>query len=198
MNEYIRRKEVLPNKEQALALLYEAYEKNPGPWKNHSIVVAECAYAISRQCDGLDEDKSYVIGLLHDIGRREGVTNLAHVIDGYRYLMKLGHDEAARICITHSFADKDINTYIGSQDVSNDDLQIICSLINGYEYDDYDRLIQLCDSIALPDGPVRIEVRMNDVKQRYGYYPLSKWNKHIELKAYFEKKSGLDIDFLIT
>lgn len=188
---------MLPDKEQALKLLHEAYEKNPGPWKKHSIVVAECAYAISRRCDDIDEDKSYVIGLLHDIGRREGVTNLAHVIDGYQYLMKLGYDEAARICITHSFADKDINTYIGSQDVSDEDLQIICSLINKYEYDDYDRLIQLCDSIALPDGPVRIEVRMNDVKQRYGYYPLSKWNKHIELKMYFEKKSGLNIDFLV-
>ena len=110
--------------------------------------------------------------------------------------MKIGYDEAARICLTHSFATKDINSYIGNRDVSDEDLQEMCTLIDDYTYDDYDTLIQLCDSIALPEGPVKIEIRMNDVKQRYGYYPLSKWNKHIELKRYFEVKSGLDIDFL--
>lgn len=187
---------MLPDREKALILLNEAYERNPGPWKDHSIVVAKCAYVISKQCDDMDEEKAYIIGLLHDIGRREGVTNLSHVIDGYHYLMELGYDEAARICITHSFAIKDINTCIGKMDVSDADLKEICNLIDGYEYDDYDTLIQLCDSIALPDGPVKIEVRMNDVKQRYGYYPLNKWNKHIEIKHYFENKSGLDIDFL--
>jgi hypothetical protein len=31
---------------------------------------------------------------------------------------------------------------------------------------------------------------MNDVKQRYGYYPEGKWNKNFELKAYFEKMMG--------
>jgi len=187
---------MFPNKEQALILLDEANEKNPGPWKDHSIVVAKCAYAISAQCDEMDENKAYILGLLHDIGRREGITNLAHVIDGYHFLMTYGYDEVARICITHSFAIKDVNTYIGNKDVSAKDLQEICDLIDGYEYDDYDTLIQLCDSIALSDGPARIEVRMNDVKQRHGYYPSNKWNKHIELKHYFENKSGLDIDIL--
>lgn len=189
---------MLPTKEQAIILLDEAYKRNPGPWKAHSIVVANCAYAIGKQCDDIDEEKAYIVGLLHDIGRREGVTYLAHVIDGYHYLMNLGYAEAARICITHSFADKDINSYIGPQDVPEKDLQQIAALINKYEYDDYDKLIQLCDSIALPDGPAKIEVRMNDVKKRYGYYPLSKWNKHIEIKQYFEKKSGLNIDCLET
>lgn len=187
---------MLPSKEQALILLDEAYKRNPGPWKNHSIVVAKCAYSISEKCDGMDKDKSYILGLLHDIGRREGITQLAHVIDGYRYLMKLGYDEAARVCITHSFAIKDIDTCIVKKDVSDKDLQEIRNLMDGYEYDDYDRLIQLCDSIALPDGPAKIEVRMNDVKRRYGFYPSNKWDKHIQLKYYFENKSGLDIDFL--
>lgn len=187
---------MLPDREQALILLDEAYERNPGPWRDHSIVVAKCAYVISMQCDNMDEEKAYIIGLLHDIGRREGVTSLAHVIDGYHYLMGLGYDEAARICMTHSFAIKDIDTCIINKDVSDIELKEICGLIDGYEYDDYDALIQLCDSIALPGGPEKIEVRMNDVKQRYGHYPSNKWNKHIEIKHYFENKSGLDIDFL--
>ncbi len=187
---------MLPTRKQAHVILEEAYHNNPGPWREHSIVVAKCAAIISHHCEELNEEKAYILGLLHDIGRREGVTYLAHVIDGYRYLMNLGYDEAARICITHSFAEKDIHSYIGLVDVPESDVHEITLLLDGYQYDDYDRLIQLCDSIALPEGPVKIEIRMNDVKQRYGAYPTSKWNKHMELKEYFEQKTGLDLDDL--
>ena len=187
---------MLPSKEEAERLLEEAYLKNPGPWREHSIVAAKCAQKIASACMNLDPAKAYILGLLHDIGRREGVTALAHVIDGYEYLMKLGYDEAARVCITHSFSIKKIETYIGKNDVSSEAYKKIKKLIDEYEYDDYDRLIQLCDSIALPQGSAKIEERMGDVKKRHGYYPQDKWNKHIELKKYFEQKSGLDIDEL--
>lgn len=72
---------MIPTKSVALQLLNEAHAMNPGPWKEHSIVAAECAYKIAKECADLDEDKAYVLGLLHDIGRRFGVTGLAHVID---------------------------------------------------------------------------------------------------------------------
>ena len=36
-------------------------------------------------------------------------------------------------------------------------------------YDDYDRLVQLCDSIAGAEGVLDIEERMLDVKRRYGF-----------------------------
>ena len=189
-------KKMLPSKEEAERLLEESYLKNPGPWREHSIVAAKCAQKIASACKDLNPGKAYILGLLHDIGRREGVTALAHVIDGYEYLMKLGYDEAARVCITHSFSIKKIETYIGKNDVSSEAYKKIKNLIDEYEYDDYDRLIQLCDSIALPQGSAKIEERMNDVKKRHGYYPQDKWNKHIELKKYFEQKSGLDIDEL--
>jgi|LFRM01.2.fsa_nt_gb hypothetical protein len=45
---------LMPDKEEALRLLNEAYERNPGPWKDHSIAVAKCAYAISKRCDDMD------------------------------------------------------------------------------------------------------------------------------------------------
>ena len=38
-------------------------------------------------------------------------------------------------------------------------------------YDEYDWLIQLCDSLARADGVFDIEERMGDVKERYGSYP---------------------------
>jgi len=66
-------------------------------------------------------------------------------------------------------------------------------LLAGYEYDDYDLLIQLCDSVALPEGPADIEVRMGDVKKRYGRFPKEKWMKGIEIKEYFEAKMGKSI-----
>jgi len=59
--------------------------------------------------------------------------------------------------------------------------------------DDYDRLIQLCDSLAGAEGVLDIEERMGDVKRRYGSYPQPIWDKNLALKAYFEEKIGQDI-----
>ena len=60
-------------------------------------------------------------------------------------------------------------------------------------YDDYDRLIQLCDSLAGAEGVLDIEDRMNDVKKRYGFYPQKKWDSNMRLKQYFEEKMKKDI-----
>lgn len=40
---------------------------------------------------------------------------------------------------------------------------------------------------------MNIEDRMNDVKRRYGRFPQSKWDKNLELKAFFEQMAGEDI-----
>lgn len=60
--------------------------------------------------------------------------------------------------------------------------------------DEYDLLIQFCDSIATAEGIVSIEERMLDVKKRYGYYPLEKWERNLELKKYFEEKADKSLD----
>ena len=72
-------------------------------------------------------------------------------------------------------------------------MQEIKSILAITEYDDYDRLIQLLDSVCCADGSKDLEKRMNDVKKRYGYYPEGKWNKNFALKAYFEKLMGKDL-----
>lgn len=59
--------------------------------------------------------------------------------------------------------------------------------------DEYDRLIQLCDSLAGAEGVLNMEERMEDVKRRYGSYPQEKWDRNLELKKYFEAKMGKDI-----
>lgn len=184
---------MIPTRMEAERLLREAEQCNPGPWGNHSRVAAHCAEKIAELCDGLDVQKAYVLGLLHDIGRKFGVRHLGHVSDGYTYMMSLGYDEVAKICLTHSFPNQSTKEYIGKFDTSDEELEMICITLTQVVMDDYDRLIQLCDSLAGSEGVLDIEERMSDVKRRYGCYPQEKWDFNIKLKKYFEKKTGKDI-----
>ena len=191
-----------PSTAAAEFLLDQAYEQNPGPWKQHSYEVAlaanKIALAIKENHGTMDPEKAYVYGLLHDIGRRCGVTYLRHIVDGYEYLAAMGYENAAKICITHSFNTKNINEYIGKHDVTEEEKNKIIVLLENYEYDDYDRLIQLLDATCNADGTKNLETRMTDVKNRYGSYPETKWNKNYELKAYFEKLMGKDLYEVIS
>ena len=182
-----------PSVSNAMLLLKEAESLNPGPWVAHSVNVANAAKLIAERCPELDPDKAFVFGLLHDIGRRFGVSYLAHVYDGYHYLLDLGYNEAARIALTHSFNLMVLEDYIGKFDISIEKQEELRSLLASTKIDDYDLLIQLCDAMALPDKITDLETRMNDVKSRYGSYPQEKWDRNIELKDYFDKKCGTDI-----
>lgn len=188
---------MIPPRKEAERILEESAGMNPGPWKSHSFFVGTSAMKIAACCTDMNAEKAYVLGLLHDIGRRFGITQLAHVIDGYRFMTELGYDEAARICITHSFAIKSTEQYIGKRDVTESEFQQLRSLLASYEYDDYDRLIQLCDSIVIEDGAVSLEARMLDVKRRYGSYPESKWKENLRLRDYFEHKTGKTLDEIL-
>lgn len=126
--------------------------------------------------------------MLHDIGRRFGVAQLAHVYNGYHYLLELGYQEAAKIALTHSFVHGKIENYLGKFDISKEKQKELVLLLQKTQFDDYDYLIQLCDAIAGADGIVSLEERMEDVKSRYGYYPQEMWDKTVELKRYFENK----------
>lgn len=180
-----------PTREQAHTLLKDAGRLNPGPWVEHSRAVARCAQRIAARC-GLDAEKAYILGLLHDIGRRYGVTNLKHAIDGYRYLTGLGYHEAARVCLTHSFSTKKLDDHIGKIDVTADELDEIMRFIQQTAYDDYDRLIQLCDTMA-GVKVVGIHARIADIERRYNGYPNAKRDAVLTLKTYFEEKCGDNI-----
>lgn len=184
---------MLPTREAAEELLREAEKCNPGPWGNHSRVAAHCAEKIAQECDDLDADKAYILGLLHDIGRKFGGRHMGHVSDGYSYMMSLGYDEAARICLTHSFNNQTIEDYMGKFDTTDEELKMIQDALKAITMDEYDRLIQLCDSIAGAEVVLDIEERMGDVKRRYGAYPREKWDKNLALKKHFEEKMGKDI-----
>ena len=183
----------LPSEKEAGRLLEEAHAMNPGPWREHSALVARCAERIAARCPGLDPEKAYVLGLLHDIGRRAGRCNLRHVIEGYRFLTALGYPGAAKIAVTHSFSVKGMDMYMGVIDVPEEDYREIEALVRGFEYDDYDRLIQLCDSLGMADGTIDLTTRMDEIEARYGFYPAAKREMHHRLKAYFDGLAGTDL-----
>ncbi|MDD3206254.1 MAG: HDOD domain-containing protein [Lachnospiraceae bacterium] len=163
---------------------------NPGQWIDHSRFVALACKNIALQCSDLSPEKAYCFGLLHDIGRYAGVTSEKHLIDGYRFCMKRGWEKAAQICISHAFMIQDIKTSIGTFDVSEDEYQFMDNFLKNIVYDDYDRLVQLCDALALPSGFCLLEKRFVDVAIRYGTPPVTveRWKKIIEIKEQFEKK----------
>ena len=62
-------------------------------------------------------------------------------------------------------------------------------------YDDYDRLVHLCDALALPTGFCLLEKRFVDVTIRYGFHAstIDRWKKILEIKDLFEKKMGCSV-----
>ena len=184
---------MIPSREEAERIIKEAEAINPGPWGDHCRVAAHCAECIAARCEGMNPDKAYVVGLLHDIGRRFGGRHLGHVADGFSYMMSLGYDEVARICLTHSFNNQSMDGYIGKIDTTEEELALIQTELAKITMDDYDRLIQLCDALAGAEGVLDIEERMGDVKRRYGYYPEDKWNINLELKKLFEDRMQADL-----
>lgn len=140
---------MLPTREEALKLIRDGLLFNPGPWGEHCLTAAHCAEKIASACGDMDVEKAYILGLLHDIGRKF--------------------------------------------DVTDEELIIIKTELAKTIYDEYDRLIQLCDCLAGAEGVLDIENRMNDIKKRYGFYPQDKWNSNMNLKQYFEGKMNKDI-----
>lgn len=186
---------MFPNKEIAIQELEIAEQINPGPWTKHSYNVANAARIIAEHCDSLNSNKAFVCGLLHDIGRRTGVSAARHIIDGYDYAISKGWDEVARVCLTHSFPVKDIEADIGKKDISEVQYDFINNYLSNLEYDDYDKLIILCDALADANGFCILEKRFIDTTRRYGIYTFSvdRWNKTYEYKDYFEKIIGKSI-----
>lgn len=181
----------IPSLEEANNFLSEAGKLYKGRWIEHSIFTAKAAQNIASHIPNLDSETAYTLGLLHDIGRRNGAHFMRHVLDGYNFLMEKGFDDAARICLTHSFHIKDINAVFPKWDCSEDELEFIKSYLSNIKYNDYDKLIQLCDILALPTGFCLLEKRMIDIAVRYGTnsYSVPIWKAIYELKDNFEKST---------
>ena len=170
-------------------LLVWANEKNPGPWFDHSREVAKAASRIAAKV-GLDAERAYALGLLHDIGRYKGVSAMRHITDGYFLIKEKGDAGAAQICITHSFPLQRFNAYSGVDDCDEKERAVVISVLEGVEYTAYDRLIQLCDALALSNGVCLMEKRLVDVALRHGVneFTVPKWEKLFLIFREFESQ----------
>ena len=176
-----------------------AAQLTPGPWEQHSISVAKNGRLIAEKVEGMDCDKAYVMGLMHDIGRRAGIKGILHIFDGYDYMMSMKQEEIARICLTHSFPIKDVNTFFGKYDCSSEQKEFLAAFLKNSEYDNYDILIQLCDAISLPNGACIMEKRLVDVALRHGLpdFTLDKWKAFMNTKKHFDELCGCNIYTLL-
>ena len=176
-----------------------AVQLNPGAWEQHSISVAKNARLIAEKTDIMDCDKAYVMGLMHDIGRRAGIKGILHIFDGYDYMMGMGEEEIAAICLTHSFPVKDVNTFFGKYDCSSQQKEFLQQFLTNRQYDDYDILIQLCDAISLLGGACIMEKRFVDVALRHGLpdFTIEKWKAFMNAKKHFDELCGCNIYTLL-
>lgn len=167
-----------------------------GEYRFHTKGVAAAAEKIAAYTPKMDSEKAYILGLLHDYGKRisEKQENRFHGQEGYEEMLKLGYPEIARVCLTHTFPVKNFR----DSEFSYPDSWIkwVRKTLSTIEYDDYDYLICLCDKFFEGMAMVSIEKRVKGIVARYGLdasqeavlVRQSAW-----LKEYFERKTGRDI-----
>ena len=185
---------MLPTPDVAMRELKLADELNPGPWVKHSVNTGIAAWKIAEKIPSLDPEKAYTVGLLHDIGRRVGIVNIpTQIYEGYKHCMEKGWDEAARICMTHSYLR--MRDEFDYEPETDREKAIRDYIFNCGEADDYDRLIQLCDSLAVDYGFVILEKRFVDVTRRYGIMEgyIKGWDIAFAVKESFEKRMGCSV-----
>lgn len=188
-----------PDLATAERLLLDAERQNPGGWVPHSRNVAVAARAIAEKHPDLDPERAYILGLLHDIGRRGGPNKDRHILDGHDALSELGYPDAARIALTHSFPQQRPDELIAAWDGTPEEFGRMVSLMLAATYTEEDRLIQLCDLLALPEGCCIMEKRMLDIALRYGLPSqlLGKWRAQLALKAHFDEAIGQNLYYLL-
>ena len=150
---------------------------------------------------GMDMQKAYILGLLHDYGEyiEKTIPNTFHGTAGYDEMMSKGFDEVARTCLSHSF----FNTDFEPKDFpAYDAKQIIraSNLLKQQIFDDYDRLIHLSDLMAPYQKIDTIENRIKMIKEKYHLTEddaASKIKQAKQLKDYFDKKCQKDVYLIL-
>lgn len=161
----------------------------------HYIDVSHCAELIARH-SGLDPHKARILGMFHDFGEyiEQTQPNTFHGTAGYDEMMKLGYDEIARVCLTHSFWEGVYNPEYFVYDKK--EVARAGELISKMELDEYDYLIQLSDMLCCHRKFVKLEERVDYIIKKYKRNP-EQAEKMIKaakmLKSRFDKLCGQDI-----
>lgn len=175
------------SKEEAERLLINAGKINSGKWIEHSFNVGIAMQRLAKKLN-LNEEKAYIIGILHDIGRIKKGIGMRHIIDGYNYMLDLKQPEIARRCMIHTFFIKDVHSSCCLWDITDEEGKIIQDYLNQCEYDIYDKLVQISDCLADADGFKMIEQRLLDVHIRKGVndFSIPTWKSIFKLQDEIE------------
>lgn len=165
---------------------------------SHYLRVAKNAEAIAKTLDHLDSEKAYIIGLLHDYGKVDEFRdkNMFHGLSGYKRLMAMGYDEAARAALVHSFFEKEKITPERYVSYSRKDILECAKLLEKTPFDDYDRLIHLADLLAMSTHAVTVEARFEYLAVTYDIDDELLRDKYVlacDLKKYFDDLCGCDV-----
>lgn len=155
-------------------------------WIEHGKCVGQTG-AIIAEALGLDATYVYILGAIHDIGKRNTRDVQRHDILGYRFLKSLGIDDKyAAVCLTHSYLNNDVNCVAGGM-LPRDDFRT--EYIKNHHYSEEELIINLCD-LMCKDHRMTLEARMIDLLSRKGFHDNSAYHlkEALKLKDYFDRK----------
>lgn len=134
----------------------------------HTQGIAFASRLIASHISGMDAQKAYICGLLHDYGKKYNEREIGrfHGLIGFQELKAMGFSLPSRICLTHTFADKNINI-ADFPSYPQEDLQLCQSILSSLEYDDYDRLVQFVDRLFEGFTIIPFSERAQAIGQRY-------------------------------
>lgn len=153
--------------------------------------------AVIAEHAGLNPQKAYILGLLHDFGEytQKTTPNTFHGTAGYDEMMEKGFDEVARTCLSHSFFSADF-TPEDFPAYNPQEIIRASELLKKHGFDDYDRLVHLADLMAPRQIIDTVENRINKIGKKYRLSEADIKQKHAEaqkLKAYFDAKCACDV-----
>lgn len=150
---------------------------NSSEWINHAILSSEICATLAKELN-LNENAAATLGLLHDYGRKFD-HSLEHTIKGYEKLIRIGWNNEAISCLTHSFlkGGRCANNepavegfYIDENDMPSwrtntikDDITIF---LENYKYTEYDLLLNIADLMATSKDITEPYIRLKDIATR--------------------------------
>ncbi|MDR1207856.1 MAG: HD domain-containing protein [Holosporales bacterium] len=138
----------------------------------HSGLVARAAFCIAQKTGNMDPAFAHACGLFHDIAklRLPKEKMYKHPLLGHAIMKDAGRPDIAKICLTHSFPNKNASEYIlfyCKGDVV--EAEAIRQKLKDVEYDFAVQLIQLCDKISGHDRYLTIEQKRAFYLKKYGF-----------------------------
>lgn len=146
-------------------------------WLSHSLFEAKLSGQLAEFL-GLDKEKATRLGILHDIGRKQGHSH-THITNGFEFLVDINWGSDALCCLTHSFLGggryanngfADPGFYIDEfglphleEGTDKDDITIF---LENYKYTKYDIILNIADLMATSYGIVSPLERINDIATR--------------------------------